>query len=146
MPAALGAGGAIALDVAIGYLPIPATFTTGYAKHALRIAGALGIGFVARKFLRGRGAAVGQGALTVAMYSLFKDVLIQFAPSVKGLGDYTEVTIDNTADQIGAYMDPASRLGAYLPDGSRLAPGPVGAYMSGAPDDASGQALFGMDY
>lgn len=149
MPAALGAGGAIAVDVALGYLPIPAQFTTGYYKHGLRIASALGIGWLARKFLGGRGNAVAGGALTVAMYMLLKDVIVQFAPSVKGLGDYEEIAIDNTADQIGAYMDPAYRLGAYLPDGSISQPGPVGAYMNGPIDDSydrDGAALMGMDY
>jgi len=44
------------------------------------------------------------------------------------LGDYEEVAIDNTADQIGAYMDPAATLGAYMPK-----TGPMGAYMRGMP-------------
>lgn len=148
MPAALGAMGGIAVDLAIGYLPIPAQFTTGYYKHGLRIASALGIGYLARRFMGAKGNAVAAGAVTIAVYMLAKDLLVQFAPSVKGLGDYEEISIDNTADQIGAYMDPAYRLGAYLPDGS-VAPGPVGAYMSGPIDDyydRDGAALTGMDY
>jgi len=147
VPAAYGAAGAVALDVALGYIPLPAMFQTGYGKHGARIVGALGIGWLARKFLGSKGNAVAAGALTVAMYSLVKDVVVQFAPSVKGLGDYEEIAIDNTADQIGAYMDPAARLGAYLPDGS-VAPG-MGAYMGGPIDDSydrDGAALMGMDY
>ena len=147
IPAAYGAAGAVALDVILGYVPVPAMLTQGYAKHATRIVGALGVGYLGRKFLGSKGAAMGAGALTVAVYGLFKDVLVQFAPSVKGLGDYEEISIDNTADQIGAYMDPAARLGAYLPDGSK-APG-MGAYMAGPVDDSwdrDGAALSGMDY
>ena len=147
MPAAYGAAGGIALDVVLGYLPIPAMLTAGYAKHATRVVGALGVGYVARKFLGAKGSAVAAGALTIAMYGLLKDVLVQFAPGVKGVGDYEEIAIDNTADQIGAYMDPAARLGAYLPDGSR-APG-MGAYMAGPTDDSwdrDGAVLSGMDY
>lgn len=147
MPAAYGAAGAVALDVALGYIPLPVMFQTGYGKHGARIVGALGIGWLARKFLGSKGNAVAAGALTVAMYSLVKDVVVQFAPSVKGLGDYEEIAIDNTADQIGAYMDPAARLGAYLPDGS-VAPG-MGAYMAGPVDDyydRDGSSLSGMDY
>lgn len=140
IPAAYGAGGAIALDLAIGYLPLPAMLQTGYPKHATRIVGALGIGWLAQKFLKGKGTAVAQGALTVALYSLIKDVVVQVAPSVKGLGDYAEVTM-NTAN-LGAYMDPAARLGAYLPDGSSApagaAPG-MGAYLAG-------EEMFGLDY
>lgn len=140
MPAFYGAAGGIALDVALGYVPLPDMLKTGYAKHATKIAGALGIGILARKFLRGKGSAVAAGALTVAVYGLLKDVAIRFAPQVKGLGDYEEVTIDNTADQIGAYIN------GYLPDGSSS---PMGAYISGtdpADDGAAGGLLTGMEY
>ena len=153
VPAAIGAGGAIALDVLLGYVSpmLPATITTGYAKHGLRIAGALGVGFVAKKFLGSKGHAVAEGALIVALYKLMTDVLVQYAPAAVtvGLGDYEEVAIDNTADQIGAYMDPAARLGAYLPDGSIARSGPIGAYMAGPVDDyfdRDGSPLSGMDY
>lgn len=151
-PAAIGAAGAIANDVLLGYAStyLPATLQTGYGKRAVQIASALGLGFVGQKFLRGKGAAAGAGALTVALYGLFKDVLVQYAPSVKGLGDYEEIAIDNTADQIGAYMaGPGSTIGAYLPDGSQLKAGPVGAYMAGPVDDyydRDGSVLQGMDY
>jgi len=144
MPAAYGAAGAIALDVALGYIPLPAMLQSGYAKSATKIVGALGIGWLARKFLRGKGSAVAAGALTVAVYGLMKQVIVQFAPSVKGLGDYEEIAIDNTADQIGAYMSGSN----YLPDGSSVAG--MGAYMSGAVDDSydrDGAVLTGMsDY
>lgn len=149
IPAAYGAGGAIALDIAMGYLPLPPMFATGYPKHATRIVGALGIGWVARKFLGGKGNAVAQGALTVAMYNLIKDVIVQFAPAIKGLGDYEEISIDDTAAQLGrmgAYL-PGATMGAYLPDGS-IAPD-MGAYMNGNlydVEDTAGAALTGMDY
>lgn len=148
MPAAYGAAGGIALDVALGYIPLPAMFKTGYAKHATRIAGALGIGMLAKKFLKGKGSAVAAGAMTIAVYGLLKDVIVQFAPSVRGLGDYEEISIDNTADQIGAYL-PGSPVGAYLPDGS-TAPG-MGAYLAGEEtdfdvSDTAGSNLGGIDY
>ena len=149
MPAAYGAAGGIALDVALGYIPLPAMLKSGYPKHATRIVGAMGIGWAARKFLGSKGAAVGHGALIVAMYGLLKDVIVQFAPQVKGLGDYEEISIDNTADQIGAYM-PGAQMGAYLPDGSS-APG-MGAYLGGDfaqsfdVSDTAGANLGGMEY
>lgn len=148
MPATYGAVGGIALDVAFGYLPLPAMLKTGYIKHATRIGGALGVGWLAKKFLGSKGTAVAQGALIVAVYGLLKDVIVQFAPAVKGLGDYEEISIDNTADQIGAYL-PGSPVGAYLPDGSSA---PMGAYLAGDfassfdVSDTSGANLGGMDY
>lgn len=150
IPAAYGAGGALALDIALGYIPLPAMLATGYPKHATRIVGALGIGWVARKFLGSRGNAVAAGALTVSLYHLLKDVLVQFAPAIKGLGDYEEISIDDTAAQLGrmgAYL-PGQTMGAYLPDGSS-APG-MSAYMAGGEafdvEDTAGANLGGMDY
>lgn len=136
MPAAFGAAGGIALDVGMGYLGsyLPAFLTTGYVKHATRIGAALGVGYAAKKFLGAKGNAVAQGALIVAVYGLLKDVIVQFAPSVKGLGDYEEITLDTG---MGAYLN-GPALGAYLPDGS-VAPG-MGAYM-----DAAG-VLAGVEY
>lgn len=131
IPAVYGAGGALVLDVALGYLPLPAVLKTGYARHATRIVGALGIGWLAGKFLRGKAAAVGQGALTVAMYGLLKDVVVQFAPPAisSKLGEYEEITVQG-------YMDPADTMGAYLSgqEGSGMEAvdlGGVGAYMQG---------------
>lgn len=137
VPAAYGAAGGIALDVALGYVTpmLPSMLTTGYVKHATRIAGALGIGWGAKKFLGAKGDAVAKGALIVAMYGLLKDVIVQFAPGVKGLSGYEEVTV-NTGD-LGAYLNGPS-LAAYLPDGS-TAPG-MGAYMDSA------ATLNGTDY
>lgn len=133
-PAAYGAGGAIALDVALGYIPLPAQLKTGYAKHAVKIVGALGIGMLASKFLPGNAKAIGSGALTVAMYGLLKDVLVKFAPAVKGLGDYEEVIVTDYADMSG--------VGAYLTNDDQpvsVDPG-VGAYMSGS------YSMDGMDF
>ena len=133
-PAAYGAGGAIALDVALGYIPLPPMLKTGYAKHAVKIVGALGIGMLAGKFLPGNAKAIGSGALTVAMYGLLKDVLVKFAPQVKGLGDYEEVIVTDYPELTG--------VGAYLTSDDQ--PGPVdpgvGAYMSGA------YSMDGMDF
>lgn len=134
IPAAYGAGGGLALDLALGYIPLPAVLKTGYARHATRIVGALGIGWLAGKFLRGRGAAVAQGALTVAMYGLLKDVVVQFAPAAisSKLGEYEEITVNG-------YEDPAALIdvgtGAYM-NGSAVDMGNTmdigtGAYMEG---------------
>jgi hypothetical protein len=130
MPAAYGAAGALVLDVALGYIPLPAMLKTGYARHATRIVGALGVGFLASKFLRGRAAAIGQGALTVAVYGLLKDVAAQtLGDKVRGLGDYEEITVDG-------YMDAAPGMGAYL-----------GAYMPGeGVGDYATESMGDMNY
>jgi hypothetical protein len=164
MPAAVGGAGALLNSVLLGYVapmlvPIAPFLTTGYGLHALRIGSSLGLGILGQKFGGRHGRQAGEGALTVAMYLLFRDVAVSFAPTLP-LGDYEEISIDGTADQLGAYMDPATRLGAYmsggrLPDGSRAAPG-MGAYMSGNTSgvrttlnyegEADGFNLGGIDY
>jgi len=128
---AIGGAGALLNSVALGYLSpmLPATFTTGYAYDAVRIASAALIGVVGKKFGGRKGEIAGQGAMAVAMYFLLRDVMTAMVPTLP-LGDYEEVAIDNTADQIGAYMDPAATLGAYMPK-----TGPMGAYMRGMPAD-----------
>ena len=144
VPAAWGAVGGIGLDITLGYVQpyLPAMLQTGYAKHAARIGVALGVGFVARKFLRGRGSAVAAGALTLAVYGLLKDVMVQFLPGVKGLGAYEEIVLDDTGS-LGAYLP---GTGTYLPDGSRstVQPG-MGAYLSGM-HAHEGEMLNGLDF
>jgi hypothetical protein len=160
---AIGGAGALVNAVILGFgLPyLPTTFTTGYALDAVRIATATGLALVGKKFGGRMGEEAGKGAVAVAMYLLFRDVLVSMAPTLP-LGDYEEISIDSTSDQIGAYMDPAQRLagtGAYmsgfLPDGSRArgTGAYMGAYMSGAynADDAyaessDGFTLNGLDY
>jgi len=132
--AVMGAG-ALLQSIILGYgLPLlPATFTSGYALSGVRIAGATVFSMLAKRFGGRFGARMGHGALAVSMYLLFRDVLVSMAPSLP-LGDYEEISIDSTSDQVGAYMDPAARLQGFLPDGSvaRGTGAYMGAYMGGA--------------
>jgi hypothetical protein len=133
-PAGVGAIGALALDVGLGYAPVPAMLKTGIPNILTKVAGALLLGFAAGKVFGGNnGKLVTAGGLTVVAYSALKDVVRQYAPSLPGLvGEYEEVTL--------GYMNPASVIqpgaGAYLENGGAPvmmaptmgAPG-AGAYM-----------------
>jgi hypothetical protein len=165
---AIGGAGALANSILLGYVApmLPSTFTTGYAYDAVRIASAAILGMAGKKFGGRKGEIAGQGAMAVAMYFLLRDITTAMVPTLP-LGDYEEISIDSTADQLGAYMDPARPLGAYLPDGSRaggggfsaignkrnVTPG-FGAYMNGAGPGAGvnyegeqdGFVLAGTDY
>jgi len=140
--AGVGGAGAILNSVVLGYLagatgPLTSFapfLTSGYGLHALRIGSSLGLGILGKKFGGKYGQLAGEGALTVAMYLLLRDVVVAFAPTLP-LGDYEEISIDSTSDQLGfgaymggGYVDPAANLGrtVRLPDGSRA---PMGAYM-----------------
>lgn len=160
---AVGGAGALLNSVILGYgLPLlPVTMTTGYALDAVRIVSATALAMAGKHFGGKYGEQAGKGAIAVAMYLLFRDIVVSMAPTLP-LGDYEEISIDSTSDQIGAYMDPAARLsglGAYLPDGSKARQGTgaymsgIGAYMSGARDSSSydggmedGFTLNGIDY
>lgn len=135
MPAALGAGGAIALNVGLSFLPLPDSLKTGWTRHGVRLVGALGLGWLAKKFLGAKGGAVALGALTVVMYDIGKQVLQTATPELAArLGDFEDVTV---SDDSGFY-DPASVIsgtGAYL-EGMR------GVDSYGNADDLQGAGAY----
>ncbi len=132
MPAAIGATGAIALDVAYAYASpyLPATMQTGWFATLAKVAGAFGIGWGASKVLgREKGRVVTLGALTVVGYGAIKPIIASFAPTIKGLsgygfGDYTSMPVGS----LGAYL-PRSGMG-FISPAATLPPSGVGAYMS----------------
>lgn len=121
MPAAVGAAGAVALDVAYAYATpyLPASMQTGMVGSLVKLAAAFGLGIGARKFLgREKGNAIMLGALTVTGYGVIKPMIAQFAPSIKGLSGYADYTAMGAYMQqpkLGAYMQPSNRLGFYSP-------------------------------
>lgn len=86
LPAAIGAGGALALDMAWGYLPIPDTLKSGPLAPLARIAGAVGIGMAVRAIAGKRmGEEAMNGAITVTLYDLAKGYMTVAAPSATGM-------------------------------------------------------------
>jgi hypothetical protein len=124
VPAAIGGAGAVALDIALGYATfLPPSLTTGYGKVAAQVAGAFGLGMVAGKVLGPeKGRLVTMGALTVAAYSLIKNVVKNAAPTLPGLaGDYESMRMGAYMDRLGSYTGVAPSMGAmsaYMPDGA----------------------------
>lgn len=106
MPAAMGAGGALALDVVYGYLNpyLPVTLQAGWMQLLVKGAAAVALGTVAMKFLgRERGKVVMMGALTVTAYSALRSAVAGAGiPGLSGLGygDYTPFPMHG----LGAYM------------------------------------------
>ena len=107
IPAAIGGAGALALDVTMGYVSpyLPATLQAGWFNLAVRLAGAIGLGMVAGKFLgRERGRIVMLGALTVAAYSTLKGLASSAGLSLPGLSGYADYTAYPLSPRMGAYM------------------------------------------
>jgi hypothetical protein len=136
MGAAVGAGGAIGLDVLLGYATfLPDSLRTGTPRHFVRLGGALGLGWIAGKvFGRQAGAGVTAGAMTVVLYSIFKDLLQKAVPNLPGLGDYEEMEV--------GYLDAASVVqdgtGAYMLQDDTGA----GAYMEGVEENEGAGAYM----
>lgn len=123
LPAAMGAAGGLALDVAWNYLSpyVPASISASpYMVAAAKIAAAFGIGLVARKFLgRDKGNAVMAGAVTIQVYSLAAFALAGTVPGLSGLGAYLPgsrmagLGATSPATYLNG-MGRVGRMGAYL--------------------------------
>lgn len=129
IPAGVGALGAIGLDIAMSYVPLPAQFQTGIWRNVARIVGAVGLGVVAGMVVgRQKGSQVALGALTVVSYSIVRDVVKEKFPQLNLSGaetyDYSDLRIGYinpaamvTGSGVGAYMNspvPNSGVGAYM--------------------------------
>lgn len=90
LPAGIGAGGALALDVALGYAAphLPAFLTTGtVGPLATKIGGAVAIGMAAQAITKDRALAeqVTAGAIVVTLYGAAKKFLAAQFPTIPGL-------------------------------------------------------------
>jgi len=83
MPSAVGAAGALGLDMLLGFVPLPAMLKTPTMRPLVRIAGAVGIGIVAGMVTNKRiGEQVGAGALTVVLYDTLKGFVTAQFPTL----------------------------------------------------------------
>lgn len=115
---AVGAVGAIAVDIAYNKLPLPMSMKTGATAPVVKAAVTIGLGMLAAKFANknlAHGATV--GALTVQLRDIMKNVL---PASLQGYDDLDGVEYYQPAEQISEYID-----GVDDDDG-------MDAYMSGA--------------
>ncbi len=123
MPSAVAAGGAIGLDVMMGYLPLPENLKTGPMRHLVKGAGAIGMGMLAGMFLKAKTAElITTGALTVTLHDAAKEAMGRFATNVR------LASVDDELESL-AYVSPGMPVGEYLSeyvDGS-----PMGEYVDG---------------
>lgn len=147
VPAAIGGVGAVGLDVALAYLPLPDSLKSGLPATLVKLLGAIALGFAAGKVIgKDRGRLITLGAVTVMGYQFIRDQAKAALPTVKGLGsymDYVDYTLMQDRGGMGAYMSPTlaparlNGLGFISPAPTIQSGGsPMGAYMS--PDLAPG--------
>lgn len=137
VPAAIGGAGAIALDVGLSYLPLPAVLQSGWGNTAAKVLGAIALGLIGGKVLgKEKGKLLAAGALTVVASQVLRGFAVQaLGGTVKGLSGFRDYQDYN----LSGYMNPAPVLGAYmdtpmLPGSSSAAANPalngyMGAYM-----------------
>lgn len=85
IPAGIGAGGALGVDIALGYFGsyLPASLQTGLPNVAVKLAAAVGVGMAAGAVGGKRmGEQVTAGAVIVTLYSLLKAQIMSAVPSL----------------------------------------------------------------
>lgn len=133
---AIGAAGALAVDIAMQKLPIPDNLKTGQMKPIVQGLVGIGIGMAVAKFGKNRtlGKQLAGGAVTVSLYNAGRQMLaptLGLAGSEDGLLAYEDMgAYDDTlfgADDglLGDDQFPEGGVGAYE-DG-------MGGYYTGAP-------------
>jgi hypothetical protein len=123
-PAITAASGALALDLAWGYLPLPANIKAGPLRHVAKAAGAIALSMIAGKVVKKSTAdAMGVGALTVVIHEAAKEAIHKFVPGVK-------------MDGVGLYVQGLGGLGYYS----------AGMPAGGALPDNSGMGLYVNGY
>lgn len=119
MPSVVGGAGALALDVAMGMLPLPPALKSGPMAPLVKAAGAVGLGMIAGKALgRRTGEQVAAGALTVTVYNVARMMLVKASGGrIPGLSGYVD-------EYVSEYVDPSAQLG-YESSGGQVGDGDV---------------------
>lgn len=142
MEGLVGAGGALALDAAWGYIgpQLPATIQSSpYLQFAVKCLAAIGVGFVGGKVLKGKGRDLAVGGVTVAMHDMLKTVLQTSLPTVFGAGGQLALS------GYGAYLSGSAPIvgTATFPRTYQAQNPGFGAYLSG--DSNSGSGVYTDD-
>lgn len=119
-PAAISAAGALSLDAAWGYVPLPEAFKAGPMRHVAKGAGAIGLGMLAEQVTTKKNAQqLATGAMTVVLHDMGREFLGQYLPGVP-MGEYMGV---NANPSLG-YYSPG------MPTGQAGAGGSLGMYLN----------------
>jgi hypothetical protein len=133
---AIGAAGALAVDIAMTKLPIPANLKTGAAAPIVKGLVGIGIGMAVAKFGKNKalGKAMAQGAVTVSLYAAGREML----KKPLGLGAYDDLGADfdelgyyemgGDDDTMGELLGDDDNMGELLGDDDQT----MGAYENGA--------------
>lgn len=118
MPSAIGAGGALGLDLLMGFLPLPVAMKTGPMRPVIKLVGAVGIGMLAGMVTNRRTAEqITAGAVTVVLYDTLKGFMQKAMPNlVLGEAEYPAleyISPAQTVEGMGVYSDEMGELPEY---------------------------------
>lgn len=145
VPAAIGAGGALGLDVALSVAPLPAMMKSGPVGLITKYAGALALGFIAKNTFATKRMSeqITAGALTVITYGAAKSFIQQNVPQIP-LNEYISGTDLDYYDPALGYVNAGMSAGsgsdetfdfyspsAPMPAYSNAEPEGMGEYISG---------------
>lgn len=127
---AIGAGGGLANDLLYGVVKsrLPVAMQTGVGRHATKVLGAILVGVLGNMVLKGKGADLANGAMTVVLHEALKEQLAKAAPALP-LGEYDELSYIDAASVLSG--DDDDGVGSYL---AAAAGGGMGEYMEGVGD------------
>lgn len=121
MPALIGAGGALAVNAVVNYIPLPAMLTQGRMRYVTKFGIAVLLGTVGRKFLGSKAEKMAEGSMIVTMTDALKDVVggatgLQLGENDDGIAYYSPAQIAEYTDQMSMYMNGAESV-ETSPDG-----------------------------
>lgn len=106
--AAVGAAGAVAVDVVMSKLPLPVNMQTGIGRSAVQGLVSLGIGMAVAKFGKNKklGLNLAEGGLTIALHGVMKGAVNKAVPTLNladsGLLGYELDGYELNGDLLGA--------------------------------------------
>ena len=112
MPAVFGAAGAVLIDAAFTYIPLPASLNTGTMGLITKAGAALLLGTAGRKVFGAKATEMAVGSLTVQVYNLARQLL---PASVTGLGYVSPGMIANAVPAAGSNPAALAGMGEYVP-------------------------------
>ena len=144
-----GAMGALGLDVLWGFVAGNATVgqyvSNQYVGFAAKLLGAVLVGALGGKVMRGKGRELAVGAATVAEHDFFKALLQSMAPTIFGPGGTVTLGayLSGSAPIVGSTSVPQTYLpfGAYLSGSSGTGNANEGQFM----DDTTGMGPWSAD-
>jgi len=109
MPSAVGAVGALSIDMIMGIVPLPDMLKTGAMRPMVKGVAAVGLGLIANQVVSRKVAEqITAGALTVVLYDTMKTFVRDRFPTLP-LGEYDDYPELN-------YVSPAPTMSAYIED------------------------------